>query len=55
MNATGDYTFYIAASYGISFIVLVAAMLWPLLRHRHILRDLKRMQHRQSQLEKRRS
>lgn len=51
----GDYTFYIAASYAISCLVLVAAMLWPLLRHRRILRDLRRMQYRQSQLEKRRS
>ena len=53
--ATGDYTFYIAASYGVSFVVLVAIMLWPVLQHRRILRDLKRMQHRQSQLEKRRT
>jgi heme exporter protein CcmD len=52
---TNDYTFYIAASYGISFVVLVAAMLWPLLQHRRILNNLRRMQHRQSQLEKRRS
>ena len=54
MNTT-DYSFYIATSYGISFAVLVAAAVWPLLQHRRILRDLKRMQHRQSQLEKRRS
>lgn len=53
--ATGDYTFYIGASYGVSFVVLAATMLWPLLRHRRILRDLKRMQYRQSQLEKRRT
>jgi heme exporter protein CcmD len=53
MNATADYSFYIAASYGISFVI--AAMVWPLLQHRRILRDLRRMQHRQSQLEKRRS
>lgn len=53
--AAGDYTFYILSSYGISFIVLLAAMLWPLLQHRRILRDLRRMQYRQSQLEKRRS
>lgn len=52
---TGDYTFYIAASYGVSFVVLVATMIWPMLQHRRILRDLKRMQYRQSQLEKRRS
>lgn len=53
--AGNDYTFYIAASYGVSFVVLVAVMLWPLLQHRRILRDLRRMQYRQSQLEKRRS
>jgi heme exporter protein CcmD len=53
--AAGDYTFYIASSYWISFVVLLAAAIWPLLRHRRILRDLRRMQYRQSQLEKRRS
>jgi heme exporter protein CcmD len=52
---TADYTFYIAASYGISFAVLAAIMVWPMLRHRGILRDLRRMQQRQSQLEKRRT
>jgi heme exporter protein CcmD len=55
MMAGGDYTFYIATSYGISLGVLLAAMLWPLLRQRRILRDLKRMSQRQAQLEKRRS
>jgi heme exporter protein CcmD len=54
MNAA-DYSFYIAASYGISFAVLIATAIWPLLRHRRILRDLHRMQYRQTQLEKRRS
>ncbi|HEX5055017.1 MAG TPA: heme exporter protein CcmD [Gammaproteobacteria bacterium] len=52
---TNDYSFYIYTSYGISFLVLATAVLWPLLQHRRILRDLKRMQHRQAQLEKRRS
>jgi heme exporter protein CcmD len=52
---TSDYTFYIAASYGISIVVLVATIVWPLLRHRGILHDLRRMQQRQSQLEKRRT
>jgi heme exporter protein CcmD len=52
---TADYSFYISASYAISFVVLIAAMIWPLLQHRRILRDLRRMQHRQSQLEKRRT
>ena len=54
MNTT-DYSFYIASSYGISCVVLIVAAVWPLLQHRRILRDLKRMQHRQAQLEKRRS
>jgi len=51
---TNDYTFYIGASYAISFVVLVIMIVWPLLQRRRILRELKRMQQRKTQLEKRR-
>ncbi|HEY3488257.1 MAG TPA: heme exporter protein CcmD [Gammaproteobacteria bacterium] len=54
MSPASDYTFYIVASYGISFIVLVAAIIRPLWQHRHIVRELRNLQRRQAQLEKRR-
>ncbi|MCA0370830.1 MAG: heme exporter protein CcmD [Proteobacteria bacterium] len=38
---TGPYTFFIAASYGVSGLCLGALALWALVQHRHRARHLR--------------
>ncbi len=38
--AMGGYAFYVWTAYGVTFLVLLVNILWPVLQHKQLLRQL---------------
>ena len=47
--AMGGYAFYVWTAYGVTFLVLLFNILWPVLQHKQLLRQLALKQKRNAQ------